>query len=147
VTTLQKGALAAGAILALSAFTKAKAGATLNFVPGAVHSVAFDGITPIIDFDLIVQNPSNQSFSIRGLVGNLTANDYQIGNITSYQQTYIRPMGNSVYRLSARLSLIGVVNDIIRAISGGGISQAMKFKAWANVDGFNVPISINYKIG
>lgn len=147
MTTLQKGALVTGAIIALSALTKARAAGTLNFVPGAVHSVSLDGITPVIDFDLIIQNPSNRSYTIRGLVGNLTANDYQIGNFTSYQQTYIRAMGNTSYRISARLSLIGVVNDIIRAVNGGGIAQTMRFKAWANVDNFTIPISITYKIG
>jgi LEA14-like dessication related protein len=96
---------------------------------------------------LIVQNPSSKSFTVRSLIGTLTSNDYQIGNVSSYSSVYIRPNGNTVYRLNVRLNVLGVVNDILNALNGGGISQSMRFKGTANVDGFMVPIFINYKIG
>lgn len=147
MNVLAKTALVTGALIALSAMAKAQASGTLNFVPGSVHSLGFDGVTPVIQFDLIIQNPSGRSFNIKSLVGNLYANDYLIGNISSYTPTYIRAGANTVYRLSARLSVLGVVQDLIKALQGGGFTQVMRFKAWANVDNFTVPVAITYKIG
>src|SRR5688572_25979107 len=132
MTTLQTGALTAAAAIAFSFFMKGRAAKTLTFLPGAVHSVSFDGTTPVIEFDLIIQNPSNRGFNIMGLSGNLTVNDFQVGNFTSYRQTFVRPLANTSYRLNVRLSILGIVNDLIRAIQGGGITQIMKFKAWVN---------------
>jgi len=148
MTTATKAAiLTAGAVLALTALSKAQAGGTLNFIPGNVHSVSFDGVTPIIQFDLVIQNPTGQAFTVRSLVGTITANDYQIGNVSSYVSTYVRPYGNTVYRLSARMNVLGVVNNIINAINGGGVSQTMRLKGWVNVESFTLPVALTYKIG
>lgn len=147
MNTVSKAVLATGALIALSALAKAQASGTLNFLPGQVHSISFDGVTPVMAFDLIIQNPSSKSFNIRSLVGNIIANDILIGNVAAYQTTYVRPNGNTVYRLAVRLNVLGIVNDLIRALSGSGFAQTVRFKASANVDNFMVPISINYKIG
>jgi len=144
--TLAKTALAAGAIIALTAFSKAKAAGTLNFYPEGVRSITLDGITPIISLGLVIQNPSSSSFQVKSLVGNLSANGFIIGNVSTYQAVTVRANSQSVLVLNVRLSILGIVGDIIKAFNGEGVQQIMTFKAWANVDNYSAPITISYKI-
>jgi hypothetical protein len=146
LNTLTTAAVAAGAIIALTAFSKAKAAGTLNFYPEGVRSLSFDGITPVISIGLVIQNPSSNSFQIKSLVGNLSANGFLIGNVSTYQPVTVRPNSQSVLVLNVRLSILGVVTDIINAFQGNGVQQIMNFKAWANVDNYSAPITITYKI-
>jgi len=57
--------------------------------------------------------------------------------------------GNSapILWLDIRLSLISVVADLINDISYSNFEQALKFKGYANVDGLQVPLNFDYKIG
>lgn len=94
-----------------------------------------------------VQNTSNQSFTIRSLAGNLYANNYYIGNVSSFTLRTIAPNSQQVIFITARLQLIGIVNDILNAFENRNFAQTIEIKAMANVDNLQIPININYKIG
>ena len=144
---LQSGLLVAGALIAYNAFAKGTALQTLNFYPKAVNNIKFDGATPVMQFSLAIQNTSNQSMVVKSLVGNLYSNDYYIGNIASYIPTRINANSETILILSVRLSLIGIVSDIINCFNGNGFSQDLEFQANANVNKFQIPINIKYKVG
>lgn len=144
---IKTGLVVGGALLAYNAFAKGTALKTLNFYPKKVDSLKFDGATPVITFSLAVQNTSNQNLVVKSLVGNLYANDFLIGNISMFRPVRVSPNSETVLSLTIRLSLLGVVQDIIRAFSNGGLQQNLDFDARANVDGYNIPIRIKYKIG
>lgn len=144
---LKTGLFVGGALLAYNAFTKANALQTLNFYPKGVSGISFEGVTPIIKLNLAIQNTSNQQMVIRSLAGNLFANGFLIGNVSSYNVLAIRPNAESIFSITVRLSLLGVVQDIIDAIKGNGFSQEIEFQARANVDRYNIPINIKYSIG
>lgn len=120
---------------------------TLNFFPDKVRSISFDGLTPVMTIGLGVQNTSNQSFTIRSLAGNLYANNYYIGNVSSFTLRTIAPNSQQVIFITARLQLIGIVNDILNAFENRNFAQTIEIKAMANVDNLQIPININYKIG
>lgn len=143
---IKAGLLVGGALLAYNAFAKGTALKTLNFYPKSVNDIQFDGPTPVIKFGLAIQNTSGQKMVLRSLAGNLYANGNLIGNISSYQILNINANSETVLRLNVRLSLLGIVEDIIQAIRGGGAQVALKFEAMANVDHYQVPIDISYKI-
>lgn len=143
---LSKAALVTGAIIALTALNKAAASGTLNFYPANIKSIGFDGITPVATLGLAIQNPSTQSFTINSLVGNLTANGILIGNVSSFTPVTVNASSQQVYYLSVRLSLLGIVNDLIKAFNGGGVSQTIEFKAYANVNNYTIPLTITYKV-
>jgi len=97
-----------------------------------------DGITPIATFGLMIQNPSSQSFTIKSLAGNISANGFRIGSVSSFIPLTIRPNSQQIYLLNIRLSLIGVVSDIIAAFNGNGARQVVEFNAVATFAVLNV---------
>lgn len=139
--------IAAGAYVAYkSVIQPASAAGTLNFYPANAKSLRFDGLTPVITIGIAIQNPSNQTYTIKSLVGNIYANGYLIGNVSSFFQMAIKPTGETVYPITVRLSLIGIVQDIIAAFNGGGIQQEVELQANANVNNFIFPVKIKYHI-
>lgn len=139
--------LIAGGAVAYALINKGKALQSLNFYPKGVRAIKMDGITPVVTIALAVQNTSGQQAVLRSFAGNLFANNYFIGNVSSYTQTTIRPNAETVLVINVRLSVIGIVSDILKAFNGQGLSQVMELQAKANVDNFQVPINIKYKVG
>jgi hypothetical protein len=146
LSNLANLALAAGAVVAYNAFNKASAAGSLNFYPSGARSLRFDGITPVITIGIAIQNPSNQYYSINSFVGNVSANGYLIGNVSSFGKMVVRPNAQTVYPITVRLSLLGVVNDIVNAIQGSGIQQQLDLSATANVNNFLVPVKLKYQL-
>lgn len=139
--------LVAGGIVLYATLSKANALQTLNFYPAAVKDLKFDGATPVLTIGLAVQNTSNQKIVLRSFAGNLFANSYLIGNIGLFTPTEILPNKQSILWLNVRLSLIGIVQDILNAFNGNGISQTLVLSATANIDRWQVPVNIKYKVG
>lgn len=144
---LKTGLLIGGALVAYNAFAKGSALKTLNFYPKKVDAIRMDGITPVITFSLAIQNTSNQTMVVNSLAGNLYANSFLIGNVSSYVPVRVKANGETILQLTVRLSLLGIVQDIIRAFNGNGFQQQLEFDARANIDRYQVPIKISYKVG
>jgi len=128
-------------------FQEKKNAKYLNFYPSNVENIGFDGLTPTATIGIVAQNPSNSQFVIRAITGNLTSNGYLIGNFSQFLDQIIQPTSSSVIYIDVRLSLLSVVNDLIKAFSTGSFSQQMEFKGTVNVDGFIQTLDINYKVG
>jgi hypothetical protein len=133
---------------ALITLLQKKADATkLVFTVAGVDASA-DGITPILNVKLGIENASDSKYLIKSIVGNLSANGSNIGNVATYQEIYINPRSSSYYVLPIRLSLIGIALDIYNYLSGSGsLSQELVFAGSANVDGYIASINLKYKIG
>jgi len=147
MNVLQSSLLIGGAIVEVNAFQKASAAGTLNFYPDSIKNIGFDGITPVATLGIMVQNPTGQRYQVRSLVAKLIANGFEIGNVSSFTPTYIAPNSQSVYLVNVRLSVLGVVTDIINAFNGGGFRHEVQFKGWANVDNFVIPLNMTYVVG
>lgn len=143
----QTFAYAAAGLIAYNLFTKGRALATLNFYPANVTGVRFDGLTPVLTLGLAVQNTSGQQMILRSFAGNVFANGYLIGNVSSYIPTTIQANGQSIIYVTARLSILGLVNDIIEAIQTKSFKQSFDLSAFANVNNFQVPVKIKYSVG
>ncbi len=140
--------LGAGALVALNLISKGSAAKSLNFYPGSVKSLEFDGVTPVITLGLLVQNTSNQQILFRSFAGNIYANDFLVGNVATYQPTVVPANSQITYNLTVRLSPLGVVNELISIIQGANPrSMVMELQASANIDVVRVPVKIKYSIG
>jgi hypothetical protein len=139
--------LAAGGLLLYSLLRKGAGVGTLNFFADKVRSIDFDGLTPVMVIGLGVQNTSNQSYTLRSFAGNLWANGNYIGNLSSFSSVTIPPNSQRVVFITARLALIGIVNDVINAFQNKNFSQLVEVKAMANVDSLQVPVNIKYQVG
>lgn len=137
----------AGLIIAWFVFAQRKALNLLSFLITKIK-LSFEGITPILNVNLVIQNPSNEKYTINSFVGNLQSGTEIIGNVSSFVPTVILPNSQTTYPLTIRLSLIGVVSDLIALIQqGSGISQTLILNGYLNASGIVAPVNISYKIG
>lgn len=134
------------AIVAIAIASRKKAAGLLNYFISGV-AIRWDGVVPIMRIDLGIQNPSNQDFTIKSLVGNVTANGYQIANVSAFDTVQVKAASQVIYPIYLRLSFIGVVADIVNLITtGNGTTQSISFKGTVNASDVVAPIELNYKI-
>lgn len=138
-------AIGAGIFLLYSLFRKKQALGNLVFYPHSLKGIKFDGITPVMTLGLAVQNTSNQTFQLNSIAGQIFANTYLIGNIGSFVPQVIPANSQSVIYINARLSLIGIVTDIINQINNGTFTQEIELESNANIDNLQVPIDLKFK--
>lgn len=140
------------AYLGAKVFAKKNAAERLNYFVQKV-SLRFSGFTPILDVVLAIQNPTGTTLNVGSIVGDLYINDNYVANISGYQLTQIKPMGATLFPLSARLSIAGVIGeakDIIDALMIGNtnvlLSQTLRFNGNVYAEGLTMPLKFTYKV-
>lgn len=151
MSTLVKGLLLGGAVLlAYNAIARKVAAGSLNFLPGHIKGLRFDGVTPIVTVGVLVQNTSNQSFNINSLACDVftvtNGKKYNIGNASFFQPQLISPNTQATIWIDLRLSLLGVVSDLLQTITSGNFGQDVTIEGTANVDGLQYPINLKYNL-
>lgn len=134
-------------LLAWLLYSVRSAAGALNFFPDKVKQIAIDGATPIITIGILVQNTSGTQFTLNSIAGNLYADGYLVGNVSSFVQQVIRPNSQAVVLLQIRLSAIGVVQEVIRAFQSHSTTVNLELDATANVNNNQVSVDLNYKVG
>lgn len=147
MTKTQVVLLTAGGFIAYNLFVKGHSLSTVNFYPDKVQSVNIVSGTPYMVVGLLVQNTSNSKLVVNSVAGNVYANDTLIGNAANFSPYAINPNSQGMMYLSIRFSVLGIVNDIFDAFQNKNFTQNMVFDGFANVDNFQVPIKITYKVG
>lgn len=109
--------------------------------------LSFPGATPILNVEIGIQNPSNTSFVVSAIAGTLYANGEPLSNISSFAEVNIPAKTQAIYPLDFRLSLLGIVSDIVKIFSSGGIAQQLEFKGTVNANGAAFPINLKFQIG
>lgn len=134
------------ALIGVTLMAQKRAAGFLNFIFRGV-AFAMDGVYPILRLNIGIQNPSNEQFVVRSLVGQLLCNGDNIGNVSTFQTVVVNPNSEAVLPVFVRLNPISIVSDIITLISGGGgLSQTIRLKATVNVNNMAAPVDITYKI-
>ena len=95
----------------------------------------------------MAQNTSNQVLSCYSFAASLTANNILIGNVASFTPQIIAPNSQQIISVDVRLSILGIVNDIIRDVQFGNFQQDIILNGFANVDNYQVPITMTFKAG
>jgi LEA14-like dessication related protein len=137
----------AGVFLIYSLTRKSIGLSTLLFYADKVKSFRFDGLTPVMVFGLRVQNTSSQPFVLKSFAADLSSNGYLIGNASSFIQQVVPANSQVVLNIEARLMLIGIVNDIIKAFQSKDFTFDIEMQGYANVDNIQFPVTANYKVG
>lgn len=128
-------------------FRKGAALGTLNFYAGAVSNLTFENSRPVFTLGLVVQNTSNQSFTINSVAGDLYANNNEVGNVSGFITQHINANSETTIYLKIRMNLLSIVNNLVTAFTTGNIKQQVKLEAMANIDSLQVPINLSYTIG
>jgi hypothetical protein len=143
--------LAASAFVAYLVFSKKKAIGLLNYFISGI-AIGSDNNTPVMRVEIGIQNPTNEDFQIRAVVGNLKATSidgstYNIGNVSSFVSLSVRPASQVIYPLYVRLNAIAIVSDIVNTImQGSGPSQVITVEGTVNASGIVAPVTLSYKI-
>lgn len=138
--------LPVAALVGLSLYAQQRASGFLNYYISSI-ALAFDGMTPILRLNIAIQNPSNQQFVVRSMVGTVLANDTPIGNISSFQTVVINPNSQQILPVYIRLKVLSIVTDIITLIqNGSGISQTITVTGNVNANNIVAPVNLSYKI-
>lgn len=139
--------IAGGVYYLYNLIAKGGAAASLNYRVAKVD-VSLDGLTPLVQITIGVQNPTNQNFTIRSIVGDISSNGSYLANVSSFTAAYVAPNAESLIVINARVSLVGALTDLYDTLQGNGsIQQKIKFGGSVNVDGVVVPLNMNYTIG
>ena len=117
-----------------------KAAESLGYIFSGV-SFHFDGITPVLDITLRVQNVNNRTFNINGFVGQLYSGSEKIGQVYSFTPVVVSPLSSTPVTFSVRLSAIGIVADIIKRIqTKQGFNYQLRLVGSLNAEGFILPV-------
>lgn len=147
MTSAQVVGLSAIGLIAYSFIRKTAGLSSLNFFPAGIIDFKFQGVTPVLTVGLAVQNTSNQSYTLQSLAGNIYTNTFLVGVVSDFIPVDIKANAQTIVPIQIRLSLIGAVNDIIRAITTGDITQDLQLRSNANIDNLQLPLTLNYKAG
>lgn len=139
--------LALGGILLYSLFRKGSGLKTLKFFPGSISKVTWEGMTPVLVFNLGVQNTSNQDFTINSIAGNVNSNNTYLGNVGSFTPVVIAKNSEQYIPVKFRLQISGVVNNIVDAINTGTFRQNLELRLVANIDNLQLPIEFDLIVG
>ncbi len=137
--------LTGGAILLYMLVAKARTLGQLVFFPEKLRALQWIGGAPVITLGIMVQNTSNNSFTIQSFAGSVYVKD-------SGETTLVTPVainGNSQGIMEVKISLmaLAVVNQIIQSIEDGNFEMTLMMEANANVDNLQVPVEMSFKIG
>lgn len=136
-----------GGAVALYEYNQYRAGGNLNFFPGQVTDMSFEGLNPVATAELLIQNTSNVTFTINSLSGSVTLNGTLIGNISDFTPVTIGGNSEGYIPLKLRLLTLTIVQNLINAFGGGAIKENLVVTGSVNANGVQVPLSITYQIG
>jgi LEA14-like dessication related protein len=139
-------ALIGAGIFVLSKIATANIASRLNFVLGGV-SASLSGLTPVVTVNVVVQNPTSGSFTVNSLVGNISVNGTQIGNISMFVATVIPPNNQVQLPLTVILNPAQVLTDLLNLLTGNSGNQVIvSLDGTANIDNIPIPVSIQYNV-
>lgn len=97
-------------------------------------------LSPTVTIEITVQNPTNQRVNLKSLSGSVFVNDKYLANVASFGDQIIDPNSESVLKLTARPTGLGVFQSVKELLTQPIGSIQARFSGTANVDGINVPI-------
>lgn len=134
-------------LLAIGLLLQKKAAAALHYFIKGV-AISFEGITPVLRIDIMVQNPSNQSFTVRSIVGSLFVDGDKVGDASMFQTVTIAPNSQAVMPVQVRLSPLAIVSDLVSLITkGSGIPKTLTFNGYVNANEIVNDVNMTYSIG
>lgn len=99
---------------------------------------------PTVTVEIAVQNPTNQRITVKSIVGSLYVEGKYLANMSSFGDQVITGNSESILKLTARPSALGVFQSIKVLFNTPLKDLDIRFTGSANIDGINVPIDVTY---
>ena len=139
--------LALGGVVALYFYNQVNAAGHLVFFPGSITGLSFEGSTPAIDATILIQNTSNVDFTFNSVAGNVYSDGILAGNASSFTPTPVPGNTEGTLHIKIRLLPLSIANDIISAITNGGIKRKLTLDGSVNANGSQVALALEFQIG
>lgn len=136
-----------GGIVALYFLNQKHAADALVFYPDNITGLSFEGASPVVQASILVQNPSNTSFTFQSFAASATSDGVLVGNVSNFTPVSIGANSEGVMPIKIRLLLLSAANDVIDAIQNRNVKKKLELKGTINTNGVPVPIMLNYEIG
>lgn len=97
---------------------------------------------PSISLRFGVQNPTDQTATVRSIVGQVDANGRTVADVSGFQALQVGPNTESILTVQAQPATVGIVQTVaefLRQKERGPVR--VTFTGTANVDGVNLPIN------
>lgn len=133
-------------LLLFSFASRVRAAANLIFKGGGVTGLDFNGNSPVLHVNLLIQNTSSIDVPIKSLSGDLTAGGQYLGNISTFIQTTIPGNSQSILPMDIALNPTGVVSNLFQAWQNGSLSQKFNLKGFVNLADAQLPLDIDYQL-
>ena len=132
--------LAIGAI----AFIALRRGSFAKNLQYTFRSIALRGklFSPKIVVTIGIQNPSNQTATIKSIVAKMLWNGAEFANLTTFQTLKILPNSETPLSITAEPSVLGLYDTIKSLIKGGLKNGKLEINGTANIDNLQVPLTI-----
>lgn len=151
IKTEEKIAVATGIGVLLwigaKAASKLYAASGLTFFPDGVSDLQFQHGHPILTLSLKAQNTSGQEITLNSLAGNVYANKTLVGNVGLFSPVTIPANKQATLPLRVEFLLIGLVNNILDAVTTGNFKQKLKLDSHANINNLQIPVPLEYEVG
>lgn len=132
--------------LAFIVLSKKTAANLLNF---AINSVTptLNGINLIVTVNVLISNPSNQSFTINNISGSLLINGQVYGTVSNYSAVTLNPGSQTNYPVTITTSVLAdglALYNILNTSSSNGLTIGLS--GTASVSGVTIPVTASYKL-
>lgn len=103
-------------------------------------------LSPKINVEFGVQNPTNASTTIKSIVGTLTVGSKDVADINSFQKVTITPNSETKISINAQLRTTSILQKLIDIITGKDKKVIVRFVGTVNAEGFSVPVNADYRL-
>lgn len=103
-------------------------------------------LQPVIEVSLLVQNPTNQTVTIRSLSGQVLLNNRLISNVSSFNEQTIQPNSETVIKINARPLITNFFSSINFILTSKTGNNRITITGSANIDNVSLPFTITESI-
>lgn len=130
-----------GAAAAVFFIGRSRLARRIEFILRGV-SVRGSVLQPLINLDVIIQNPTAQRATLRSITGQMLVNGRFVANISFFGTTIIQPTGETIVSINARPSITGAFSAVRDILTGQSGSNIVSVVGSSNIDGITYPVNI-----
>lgn len=120
-------------------------GTSINFIFRNIRVKGGSILQPNIELTIGAQNPTNQTASLRSIVGTLEYEGKTIANFTSFDTVLIQGNTETIIKINAIPNVISVLNVIKQIIVNRQPGKVISIKGKANVNNIVVPFNSSFQ--
>ena len=103
-------------------------------------------LKPYFNFKFSVFNPTNQSATIKSIVGTIDFNNEAFANVNSFTPQIIAPNSESFVSVKVTPSLLSSISQIYKLVTSKTKNTNFRFVGTFNIDNILVPVENNLSV-